>query len=127
MQLVPAPARHFKTWSMWLLILAGLIDLAVFLVKTLTDAHVVTVETLAIANAVLAFLTGAVRLIQQEIAMTAEEKIDTIAVTAAQPMKPGEPDIDVQVNGTPLPAADPASGYVPKPGPWPPAPPPERP
>lgn len=105
MQLVPAPARHFRTWSMWLLILAGLVDLAVLLAKQLVDVHVVTVEQLAVINAALAFLAGGVRLVQQQIAMTAEEKIDTIAVTAAQPMKPGEPDVEVQVNGTPLPPA----------------------
>lgn len=105
MQLVPAPSRHFKTWSMWLIILAGVVDLTVLLTKQLADIHVVTVEELAVINAVLAFLAGAVRLIQQQIAMTAEEKIDTIAVTAAQPMKPGEPEVDVQVNGTPLPPA----------------------
>jgi hypothetical protein len=104
MELIPAPGRAFRTWSMWLLIATGIFDLAVLLLKTLTDLHVMTAETVLIVNAVLAFATGVVRLIQQQIALTTEQKVAVIESAASQPMKPGEENVAVKIDGETVPS-----------------------
>lgn len=93
MQLVPAPMRQFQTASMCLLIAAGIFDLAVVLVQSLSDAHAISSQTLALINAGLAFATGAVRMVRQQIASTTSEKVELIAAAAAQPVHPGQLDV----------------------------------
>lgn len=97
MKLVPAPARVFKTYAMWLLIATGVFDLAVVLLKTMTELHVIGAETALVINAVMVFLTGVARLIHQQIPTSTEQKIDIVESAASQPMKPGEAPVNVQI------------------------------
>lgn len=98
MELVPAPSRVFKTYSMWLLIATGVFDLAVVMIKTMTDLHVIGAETALTVNAVMVFLTGVVRLIQQNISTTTDQKVALVESAAEQPMKPGEAPVSVEIN-----------------------------
>jgi hypothetical protein len=99
MELIAAPRRQLKTWSMWLLVAAGVFDLGVVLTHSLGDLHVMSVNTLAVVNASLAFVTGAVRFVAQNIPVTTEEKIDLVVAAAAQPMQPDEAPVAVHIDG----------------------------
>lgn len=101
MEIVPAPARVFKTYSMWLLIATGVFDLAVVMLKTMTDLHVIGAETALVINAVMVFLTGVVRLINQQIPASTEQKVALVESAASQPMKPGETPVSVEIQPPP--------------------------
>jgi hypothetical protein len=75
--MVPVPSRMFKTISMWILMFAGVGDLAIGLIQSLEVAHIVTGAQLAGINAVIVFLAGASKLVQQNIALTPDQK-DTL-------------------------------------------------
>lgn len=102
--LVAAPARQFKTWSMWLGIALGSVDALLLLVQTFGDLHLVSTPTVLAVNAVLGFLIVPAKLILQTIPVTTAEKIDLVATAAAMPMKDDQPNIAVHVNGAPIPA-----------------------
>lgn len=104
MEMIAAPSRQFRTWSMWLLIATGMFDLTVLFLKSLGDLHVMSAETLAIINAVLVFITGAVRFILQNIPATTEQKTDLVAMAAAQPMKSGEASVAVKIDDVTVPS-----------------------
>ena len=91
MELNSAPGRQFKTYSMWLLIITGLFDLAVVMLKTLADLHVMSMETLAIVNAVLVFLTGAAKLVLQNIEVSEEQKAAIVDSALSLPVKDQPP------------------------------------
>jgi hypothetical protein len=106
MDLIPAPSRQFRTVSMVLLVLIGSADLIIGLLAFLGDIHVLTAPQLALANTVAVTLVGFARLIHQQVAMTREQKVETIAAVAAQPMAPGETDVSVRIdNKAALPGA----------------------
>lgn len=99
MQLVSAPGRQFRTYSMWLVIIGGVFDLGIVLANTLSADHLISATTLALVNAVLAFAVGTVRLIQQQVPFTTEQKVDALTDLAQQPMKSGETPVEVRVDG----------------------------
>lgn len=104
-ELVPAPSRQFKTFSMWLGIAIGSIDALLLLVQAIGDLHLVSMTTVLAINALLGFLIVPAKLILQNIPVTTTEKLDLVATAAAQPMKAEEADVAVHVNGAPVPAA----------------------
>lgn len=87
MELIPAPSRIFKTVSMWIVLTAGMGDLAVGLVAVFADMHIVSTQTLAIVNAVAAFGAGAAKLIHQNIKLTEEQKFDMVEAIQNAPTK----------------------------------------
>lgn len=107
-QIVPAPSRQFKTYSMILAIVIAALDAGVLIVKALTDVHILTPEQLAAINAVLAALIVPAKLIAQQIPATTEQKQDLIAGAAALPVKAGHDDVQVAV--TPIDASGASSG-----------------
>jgi hypothetical protein len=84
---------------MILVILTGAGDLAVVMMNTLSADGIVSATTLAVSNAILMFVIGTVRLIQQQIPFTTEQKVDALTVMAEQPMKPGEVSPEVHIDG----------------------------
>lgn len=87
MNMIPAPSRVLRQVSTWILILMGVGDLAHLLLATLGDLHVLDATQLAVGNATLAFFAGAAKLVQQNIAMTEEQKEAVIASVQAAPTK----------------------------------------
>lgn len=108
MPLIPAPSRVLKQYSTWILIALGLFDLAHVLLAGMAGIHVVTAQQLAVANLVLAFLSGAAKLIQQHIPATAEQKVEIVERAAALPVKKGEidPEITIEVSAPPTVVGD---------------------
>lgn len=107
MQLVPAPARQFKTWSMILIIALGSADAAYLLISAFGDLELLSKQAVLAINAAIAFLIVPVRLIQQHIPATTEEKQDLVAVAAAQPLHRGEEPVVVQVDNVTVPSTHP--------------------
>lgn len=101
-EIIPAPLRAFKTYTMWIGIAIGSADALVLLLQTFGDLHIMSTTAVLAVNAVLGFLIVPARLVLQSVPATTEEKIDLITGAAAQPMKPGEANVEVHVNGTPL-------------------------
>lgn len=97
MELVPAPLRQFKTWSMLLLIVDGLLNLAGVMINSLSDAHYISAGTFGIVNIAMGFLIGAVRLVKQQVTATTEEKTALIEGAVAQPITPGHKDVTADV------------------------------
>lgn len=87
MNMIPAPGRIFKQWSTIILLFAGIGDLAHVLLASLADLHYLTATQLGLFNAVLAFAAGAAKLVQQNIALTEEQKVDMIAAVESAPTK----------------------------------------
>lgn len=98
MQLVPAPGRHFKTWSMWLLIAAGSFDIIVLLLEQVGDIYSISTTTLAVINATLAAITAIARLINQQISITPEQQAEIIQSVVSQPVVRSGPDIEVKID-----------------------------
>lgn len=90
---IPAPSRVLKQVSTWILMLAGVGDLAHVFLATLGDMHYVSGTTLGLINAGLVFLAGAAKMVQQNIALTADQKADMIEAVKAAPDKgvPADP------------------------------------
>lgn len=103
MELIPAPSQTLRHYSTWLLIAAGVFDIAVVAISALTDLHVISVETLGIINIGLAAATQTAKMINQKLQLTTAEKVAVIADAAAQPMKAGQADVDVKVVQAPAP------------------------
>lgn len=95
--MIPAPLRQFKTWSMILLILDGLLNLAGVMINSLSDAHYISPATFGIVNIVFGFVIGAVRFVKQELSVTTTEKKELIAAAADNPVKPGHQDVTAVV------------------------------
>jgi predicted RNA methylase len=108
MAMIPAPSRVLKQYSTWILIATGLFDLAHVLLAGMADIHVLTTQQLALANLVLAFLSGAAKLVQQQIAATAEQKVEIVERAASLPVKKGEidPEITIEVAAPPTVTGD---------------------
>lgn len=102
-ELVPAPGRQFKTYSMWLGIAIGSVDALLLLVKAFGDLHLLSTTAVLAINAVLAFLIVPAKLVFQSIPVTTSEKVDLVTTAAALPMKAEEPNVEVQINVAPLP------------------------
>ena len=97
MEMIVAPSRAFKTVSMWILMLTGIGDLAHLMLTTMTDLNYLTPQQLTLANAVLVFFAGAAKLVQQNIAMTPDQKSDAIERIQDAPDKaPKEPSVPKQ-------------------------------
>lgn len=97
MALVAAPARQFKTYSMWLAIAIAAIDAAILVAKQLGELQVVTAEHIAALNAVLGALIVPLKLIRQQIPATTEQKEDLVVQAAATPVQDGHDDVVVAV------------------------------
>lgn len=106
MQIVPAPSRQFKTYSMLLGIFIGSFDALVLLLKTFGDIHIMSPTTVLAVNAVLGFLIVPAKLILQNIPATNEQKKDMVEHVASQPMQPGESDVSVKIDNTAVPQGD---------------------
>lgn len=106
LELVPAPGRQFKTWSMLLAIAIGSFDSLMLLLKVFADIHWLSAEQLLAINAMLTFLLVPLKLLQQYIPITTEQKVELIETAAAQPVKPGHEDVGITpvVIDTPRPA-----------------------
>lgn len=102
-ELVPAPWRQMKTYTMWLGILIGTLDAAMLLVAQFTNLNILTPTQVLGINAVLGFLIVPAKLILQNIPVTTDEKIAVVAAAAAQPVKAGEQNIEVKVDDAPVP------------------------
>lgn len=87
MNLVPVPRRQFKTWSMWILIAIGVINLAGILANALNAVDIFSPKVFLVVNSVLAFLGGVAKLIQQHIEVTPEEKEELITAAVTLPVK----------------------------------------
>jgi len=107
-QMIPAPSRVLKQYSTWILIAIGLFDLAHVMLSGMADIHVLSTQQLALANMVLAFCSGAAKLIQQNISATAEQKVEIVERATAIPMKKGEidPEITIDVAAPPTVTGD---------------------
>ena len=103
-EIVPAPGRQFKTWSMIIVIALGSVDAAYLLLSTFGQMDLLSKEAVLAINAVIAFLIVPVRLIQQNIPATTEQKIAVVAAAAAQPVHAGESNIEVKVDEAVLPS-----------------------
>lgn len=88
--LVAAPARVFKTVSFWLAIVGSATDLVVGLLKAFEVAHVMDGNTLLLVNAGWLFLVGLAKLIQQQIALTKEQKQEMVEAVLNAPTKPSQ-------------------------------------
>lgn len=103
MKLIPAPMRQFKTASMILVVIVGVLNLGVVLLAALAGLEVITIKGLAVGNAVLMFVIGSVRLVHQQVAMTTDQKVDMLDDVSAQPVHAGQADVAAVL--VPLPPA----------------------
>lgn len=103
MNLVPVPIRQFKTWSMWILIAITALNFAGVIANYLNNRSIFSPETFALVNGSLAFLGTIAKLIQQQIKVTSEQKLELIEAAAATPVKTGEVDIAVDTQVSRLP------------------------
>lgn len=106
MEMIPAPTRTLKTWSMRLLFVAGLFDSGVALVHLLSDAHIMDAGTLALVNAALVVASGGARFVAQQIPISTEDKIAMIESVAKAPVHPGEFNVDAQIIPAAVPTKD---------------------
>ncbi len=98
MEIVAAPARQFRTYSMLLGLFIGSFDAIVLLLNTFSDLHVMSTTTVLAINAVLGFLIVPAKLILQNIPATTEQKTAIVEAAAAQPIKAGETNVKVKVD-----------------------------
>lgn len=98
-EIVPAPSRQFKTYSMILGIVIGSFDAFLLLMNAFSDMHIMNPTTALAVNAVLGFLIVPAKLIMQNIPATTEQKVDIVASAASQPMKAGYSDVQVHIEG----------------------------
>lgn len=105
MQIVPAPGRQFKSFSMILGLFIGSFNALALLLQVVGSAHVLSAQTVLLINGVLAFLIVPAKLLQQQLAVTTDQKIAIIAAAASLPMAEGHADVQTQVDGSTLPAA----------------------
>ena len=97
LELVPAPGRQFRTYSMLLAIALGSFDALLLLIKVFTDVHVISTETALLVNGILTFMLVPLRLLQQYIPLTTEQKMDMIDSASWQPVRDGYRDVQVKV------------------------------
>ena len=98
MNLIAAPGRAFKTYSMWIAIAAVIFNSAGGLLEVFTSLHLISPTVFAAVNATLAALIGASKLIQQTIAVSPDDKAALVAAAQATPVKaPPPPDMATQV------------------------------
>jgi len=103
-ELVPAPMRQFRTYSMWLGIFIGSFDAVVLLLKTFADLHIMEPNTLLVINAVLGFLIVPAKLVLQNIPATTEQKTAMIEGSASQPIAAGFSNVEVKVDDRVVPS-----------------------
>jgi len=101
MNIVAAPGRQFKTYSMLLAIALGSFDALLLMLKAFADIHVISNDVLLIINAVASFLIVPAKLIQQYIPLTTEQKVDLVEAAAAQPVKVGQQDVSATTTVAP--------------------------
>jgi hypothetical protein len=87
MELVPAPLRQFRTYSMLLGIFIGSFDALVFLLKTFGDIHLMSPTAVLAVNAVLGFLIVPAKLIAQNLSATPAQKEEIVAAAESLPTK----------------------------------------
>jgi hypothetical protein len=89
MNLVPAPTRVLKQWSTWVLLAQGVLDLAVVAWHSLAapDLHFITTDQAIVGNILLTFLAGALKFIQQNIALTEAQRVAIVEAALAAPAK----------------------------------------
>ena len=97
-QIVAAPMRQMKTYSMLLGILIGSFDAFVLLMGTFADIHILSPQAVLGINAVLGFLIVPAKLILQNIPATTEQKTAIVEAAAAQPIEEGHPNVKVKVD-----------------------------
>lgn len=109
-EIVAAPGRVFKTWSMILVIALGSADALYLLVSTFGELEFLSKQAVLAVNAVIAFLIVPIRLIKQNIPATTDQKIAVVAAAAAQPVHAGEQNIEVKVDEAVLPSTPASKG-----------------
>lgn len=72
---------------MWVVLLTGITDLAVVFLQTLEVLHVITPTQLGVFNAVMMFVAGTAKLVQQNIALTEAQKSALIESVQAAPTR----------------------------------------
>lgn len=97
-QLVAAPMRQMRTYTMWIGIFIGSYDALELLLKTFGDVHLLSPTAILAINAFLGFLIVPAKLILQNIPATTEQKKDIVAAAASQPMKEGQRNPEVKID-----------------------------
>ena len=100
MNLIAAPGRAFKTVSMWILMFTGLGDLVHALLAVFSEVHLLNPTQLTIANAVLVFVAGASKLVQQNMALTEDQKEALVESVKNAPTKAPRDGRDTQPPGS---------------------------
>lgn len=88
MEIIAAPGRQFKTISFWLLVSLFVFDSLGSLLGVFESVKFLSHEGVIVINAVVVFITGIVRFIQQNIPVTPDEKAELIEAAHAAPVKP---------------------------------------
>ena len=97
MALIAAPGRQLKTYSAWITIALVLIDGGIGIANALGEAHVVSVQSLTVINSVLGALILVAKAVQQQIAVTPDQKVDMVLAAAQAPVKAGHQDPQITV------------------------------
>jgi hypothetical protein len=87
MEMIPVPSRIFKQISTWIMLLTGLGDAAHAFLSSLFDLHILTGSQLGAMNAGLVFVAVAAKLVQQNIALTQDQKDTLHEAVANAPVK----------------------------------------
>jgi hypothetical protein len=95
MDIVPAPGRQFRTYTMILAIVLGSFDSFFLLIKAFSDLHMMEPTTALAINAIATFVMVPLKLIQQNLAVTTAQKEDLIQAAAKTPVHTGQADIAV--------------------------------
>ncbi len=109
MELIPAPGRQLKTWSMWLTIALVVFDTTAAVLHVLDAAHLVPAVVVTIGNLLLGAAIGIAKMLRQQIPLTPEQKVAMVEAAAAAPVKPGhaDPEVVVTINNPPPPKGNP--------------------
>lgn len=97
MELIPAPGRVTKTHSFILISLLLFFDLVQAIAHVFETDGALSATTILVINLVMGFLANLVRLYQQQIAVTPEQKVELVEAAAATPVKKGETDPQITV------------------------------
>lgn len=99
MQIVATPRQSFKHYSMWLGIAVGSFPALIALIETFGQVDLLSSTAVLAITSVLGFLIVPAKLIKQHLEVTHDQKTEMIEDVASTPMKPGEDNISVSIDG----------------------------
>lgn len=109
MELIAAPLRQFKTWSMILTIFLASSGLIIAMVQTFGEIELLSSTAVAGIVAFIATAAGISRLILQNIPVTTEQKTAIVAMAASQPMQADEKNVMVKIDNAIFPSTPPST------------------